>query len=74
MSKIRNEHDEGIDDYSTYCPRCGTTDIEKGQMSGQNFDDIGWYQVVRFTCKAPKCKYTWRNRVMLVEGGLRINW
>ena len=73
MARILNECGEEADAYSIYCPRCGTTDIEKGQISGQNFDDSGWFHVVPFTCKSPKCKHTWYNRVMIAEGGMRLN-
>jgi predicted RNA-binding Zn-ribbon protein involved in translation (DUF1610 family) len=67
--KILNEQGEEIEDYSTYCPKCGTTDIRKGAMSGQDFDENGWYQKQEFICNAPKCGYRWHNRVVLADGG-----
>ena len=73
--RILNERGEEIEDYSTYCPVCGTTDIEKGAMGGQDFDENGWFQIVPFTCNAPKCRHKWHNRVMLAEGGMKFqNW
>lgn len=74
-AKILNERGEEIDAYSTYCPVCGTTNIEQGTMTGQDFDENGWYQTVMFKCKAPKCGHTWHNRIVLAEGGQRFqNW
>ena len=75
MKKIVSEQGEEIEDFSTYCPICGTTNIEKGQISGQEFDETGWYQTVSFSCKAVKCGHKWVNKVMLAEGGTRFhNW
>jgi transposase-like protein len=73
--RILNERNEEIEDYSTYCPQCGTTNIEKGALSGRDFDERGWYQTVRFTCKNIKCNNKWHNRIIILGGGTkRQNW
>ena len=75
MGRLLNERGDETDAFATYCPQCGTTDITKGSISAQDFDDTGWFQVISFICNAPKCKHTWTNRAMLAEGGHKVqNW
>ena len=66
---ILNEDGNRVDDFSIYCPKCGTTDIDKGEMAGPDFDEKGWFYVYPFRCKNPKCNHTWTNKVVVASGG-----
>jgi hypothetical protein len=67
---IFNEQGNEVEDFSKYCPVCGTTDIEKGEMTGPDFDEKGWFYAHHFTCKNKKCKHTWINKVIVAGGGM----
>jgi transposase-like protein len=57
-----------MDALSTYCPKCGTTNIEKtGGIIGPDFDESGWFYRQGFKCKVPKCCHTWNNKIVTLR-------
>ena len=63
-----------MDNYSTYCPKCGKTDIEKTQMTDADFDENGWFHLQGFKCNNPKCNNTWNNKIIVAKGGRKISF
>jgi transposase-like protein len=64
---------EEIDEAASYCPKCGSTHIEKnGPMSKADFDESGWFHRQGYICKNTKCGHTWGNKIVTVPGGYRI--
>jgi hypothetical protein len=55
--------------FSTYCPKCGFYVIEKEVGSEADFDDNGWYNVVKYSCTDSKCKNTWTEKVYITPAG-----
>jgi hypothetical protein len=55
--------------HSTYCPKCGHHVVEKRAVPGVDFNEHGWYQVLRYACKSPECGHTWDEKAMIQEGG-----
>jgi transposase-like protein len=65
--KILSDTNEEMDEVSTYCPRCGSTNIEMSKLSGVDFDDCGWYHKRAFMCKSAKCGHMWGNRIIVLD-------
>lgn len=67
MTRILSDKNEELDETSTYCPRCGTNNIEAGPLSGVDFDENGWFHKRLFTCKSAKCGHRWGNRIIVLD-------
>lgn len=70
MSKdIVNERGEKVEGLAIYCPKCGHHKIQKGNLSGQDFDETGWFHTQEFICLNLKCGHRWSNKIMIQRGG-----
>jgi hypothetical protein len=66
---ILNESEQSIEDFSGFCPKCGSHLFQKGEMTGPDFDENGWFHVQNFQCQNPKCLHEWTNKVVIQNGG-----
>ena len=72
MTRILNEKNEEVNETPSYCPRCGSTNLEIGKVSATpDFDEYGWYYSRGYVCKQPKCGHCFGTKIMILEGGVR---
>ena len=71
---IVNEEGQKVDDLSVYCPKCGHHRIQKDRITGQDFDEDGWFHRQFFTCLNSKCGNKWSNKIMIKRGGFKASY
>jgi hypothetical protein len=67
--KHKRADGESATEFSSYCPVCGFHVIEKEVLPGLDFDETGWFHIVRYSCTDTKCNHKWAEKVYALEGG-----
>lgn len=66
---IINSSGEKMGEFSLFCPKCGCHMIHKGELTGPDFDEDGWFHRQNFQCQDPKCLHKWSEKVVIMSGG-----
>jgi hypothetical protein len=74
MANILNSEGSRVNQLSTNCPRCYSSTVLKGELSGADFDENGWFHTQDFTCQSPKCGHKWSERIIVAKDGQKIRY